>query len=157
VREAVSQVVKVFGRWDASLLDERLNLLASWLSILPGNYRHTRRYQYLLNVNYADMALIWASYTGEKRNPHLQDEYLCTFETSNCGEEHFKGVPIVVLSTSLQSADQARALALGARRYFVKPDDSVRAVESICGRLFAVSSELVDLRSRIRISFAAIF
>jgi type IV secretion system protein VirB4 len=43
VRESISQVVKVFGRWDASLLDERLNLLPSWLSILPGNYRFTRR------------------------------------------------------------------------------------------------------------------
>jgi type IV secretory pathway VirB4 component len=81
VRESVSQVVKVFGRWDASLIDERLNLFPSWLSILPGNYRHSRRYQYLLNVSYADMALIWASYTGDKRNPHLEDEYLCTFET----------------------------------------------------------------------------
>ena len=82
IRESISQVVKVFGRWDASLLDERLNLLPSWLSILPGNYGYTRRYQYLLNVNYADMALIWSSYTGEKHNPHLQDEYLCTFETA---------------------------------------------------------------------------
>ena len=75
VRESISHVVKVFGRWDASLIDERLNLLPSWLSILPGNYRYTRRYRYLLNVNYADMALIWASYTGEKRNPR---------PTSNC-------------------------------------------------------------------------
>jgi type IV secretory pathway VirB4 component len=91
VREAVSQVVKVFGRWDASLLDERFNLLPSWLSILPGNYRYTRRYQYLLNVNYADMALIWASYTGEKRNPHLQDEYLCTFETPDQQLFYFNG------------------------------------------------------------------
>ena len=39
-----------------------------------------------------------------------------------------------VLSTSGQSEDQSRALALGARRYFVKPSDFtdlVRAVESI--------------------------
>jgi len=91
VRATVSQVVKVFGRWDASLIDERLNLFASWLSILPGNYRYTRRYQYLLNVNYADMALIWASYTGEKRNPHLKDEYLCTFETPDQQLFYFNG------------------------------------------------------------------
>ncbi len=91
VRETVSQVVKVFGRWDASLIEERLNLFPSWLSILPGNYRHTRRYQYLLNVNYADMALIWASYTGEKRNPHLNDEYLCTFETADQQLFYFNG------------------------------------------------------------------
>lgn len=91
VRETVSQVVKVFGRWDASLIDERLNLFPSWLSILPGNYRYTRRYQYLLNVNYADMALIWSSYTGEKRNPHLKDEYLCTFETPDQQVFYFNG------------------------------------------------------------------
>ena len=91
VRETVSQVVKVFGRWDASLLDERLNLLPSWLSILPGNYRYARRYQNLLNVNYADMALIWASYTGEKRNPHLKDEYLCMFETPDQQLFYFNG------------------------------------------------------------------
>jgi CheY-like chemotaxis protein len=51
------------------------------------------------------------------------------------GEEQFKDVPIVVLSTSRQAEDQARALALGARRYFVKPGDFidlVRAVELIC-------------------------
>jgi type IV secretion system protein VirB4 len=91
VRETVSQVVKVFGRWDASLIEERLNLFPSWLSILPGNYRHTRRYQYLLNVNYADMALIWASHTGEKRNPHLNNEYLCTFETADQQLFYFNG------------------------------------------------------------------
>jgi type IV secretory pathway VirB4 component len=91
VREAVSLVVKVFGRWDASLIEERLNLFSSWLSILPGNYRYARRYQYLLNVNYADMALIWASYTGEKHNQHLQDEYLCTFETPDQQLFYFNG------------------------------------------------------------------
>jgi type IV secretory pathway VirB4 component len=54
VREAFSSVVKVFGRYDASLIDERLNLWHSWLSILPGNYKHSHRYHYLLNVSYAD-------------------------------------------------------------------------------------------------------
>ncbi len=44
VREAFSSVVKVFGRYDASLIDERLNLWHSWLSILPGNYKHSHRH-----------------------------------------------------------------------------------------------------------------
>jgi type IV secretory pathway VirB4 component len=91
VRESVSQVVKVFGRWDASLVDERLNLFPSWLSILPGNYKYTRRYQYLLNVSYSDLAQIWSSYTGEKHNPHLSDEYLCTFETPDQQLFYFNG------------------------------------------------------------------
>jgi type IV secretory pathway VirB4 component len=42
-------------------------------------------------VNYADMALIWAGYTGEQRNPHLQDEYLCTFETPDQQLFYFNG------------------------------------------------------------------
>jgi hypothetical protein len=57
--------VKVFERYDASLIDERLNLWHSWLSILPGNYHHSHRYHYLLNVTYADIASIWASYTAK--------------------------------------------------------------------------------------------
>jgi CheY-like chemotaxis protein len=58
-----------------------------------------------------------------------------TVLTRIAGKEQFEDVPIVVLSTSRQSEDQTRALALGARRYFVKTDDFidlVRAVESIC-------------------------
>ena len=100
VREAVSQVVKVFGRWDASLLEERLNLFPSWLSILPGNYRFTRRYQYLLNVNYADMALVWASYTGEKHNRHLKTSICAPLRRpiSNC----FTSTPMWGASSALQ-------------------------------------------------------
>jgi type IV secretory pathway VirB4 component len=107
VRETISQVVKVFGRWDASLLEERLNLFSSWLSIVPGNYCYSRRYQYLLNVNYADMALIWSSYTGEKRNPHLKDEYLCTFETSDQQLFYFNGHVGGVLGVLLFGAQES--------------------------------------------------
>jgi type IV secretion system protein VirB4 len=107
VREAVSQVVKVFGRWDASLIEERLNLFPSWLSILPGNYKYTRRYQYLLNVNYSDMALIWSSYTGEKGNPHLKDECLCTFETPDQQLFHFNAHVGGVLAVSISGAQEA--------------------------------------------------
>jgi hypothetical protein len=38
-----------------------------------------------------DMALIWASYTGDKRNPHLNDEYLCTFEMPDQQLFYFNG------------------------------------------------------------------
>ena len=107
VRESISQVVKVFGRWDASLIEERLNLFSSWLSILPGNYRYTHRYQYLLNVNYADMALIWASYTGEKHNPHLHDEYLCLFETADQQLFYFNAHVGGVLAILILGAQEA--------------------------------------------------
>jgi CheY-like chemotaxis protein len=49
--------------------------------------------------------------------------------------DELREIPVVVLSTSLQTGDQARASSLGVRRYVVKPvdfDDWVQGVESIC-------------------------
>jgi type IV secretion system protein TrbE len=107
VRDGFSSVVKVFGRYDASLIDERLNLWHSWLSILPGNYQHSHRYHYLLNVSYADMALIWASYTGEKRNQHLHSEYLCPFETADQQIFYFNGHVGGVFGIQITGAQEA--------------------------------------------------
>jgi type IV secretion system protein TrbE len=107
VRDSFSSVVKVFGRYDASLIDERLNLWHSWLSILPGNYQHSHRYHYLLNVGYADMALIWASYTGEKRNQHLHSEYLCPFETADQQIFYFNGHVGGVFGIQITGAQEA--------------------------------------------------
>jgi type IV secretion system protein VirB4 len=106
-REAFSSVVKVFGRYDASLIDERLNLWQSWLSILPGNYKHSHRYHYLLNVSYADLGLIWCSYTGEKRNQHLRTEYLCPFETSDQQLFYFNGHVGGVFGVQILGAPEA--------------------------------------------------
>jgi type IV secretion system protein VirB4 len=107
VRDGFSSVMKVFGRYDASLIDERLNLWHSWLSILPGNYQHSHRYHYLLNVSYADMALIWASYTGEKRNQHLHSEYLCPFETADQQIFYFNGHVGGVFGIQITGAQEA--------------------------------------------------
>jgi type IV secretory pathway VirB4 component len=107
VRDGFSSVVKVFGRYDASLIDERLNLWHSWLSILPGNYQHSHRYHYLLSVSYADMALIWASYTGEKRNQHLHSEYLCPFETADQQIFYFNGHVGGVFGIQITGAQEA--------------------------------------------------
>jgi type IV secretion system protein TrbE len=107
VRDSFSSVVKVFGRYDASLIDERLNLWHSWLSILPGNYQYSHRYHYLLNVSYADMALIWASYTGEKRNEHLHSEYLCPFETADQQIFYFNGHVGGVFGVQITGAQEA--------------------------------------------------
>jgi type IV secretion system protein VirB4 len=107
VRESFSSVVKVFGRYDAALIDERLNLWHAWLSILPGNYRHSHRYHYVTNVNYADMALIWASYTGENHNAHLRDEYLATFETADQQLFYFNAHVGGVMGVEITGAPEA--------------------------------------------------
>jgi type IV secretion system protein VirB4 len=107
VRESFSSVVKVFGRYDASVMDERLNLWHAWLSILPGNYQHSHRYHYLLNTNYADMAVIWCSYTGQKRNGHLRDEYLATFETADQQVFYFNAHVGGVMGVEITGAPEA--------------------------------------------------
>lgn len=55
-----------------------------------------------------------------------------------------RGIPVVVLSTSFRQEDQKRSLALGARRYVVKPstfDKLVREVELICSDFLPVRAE----------------
>ena len=55
--------------------------------------------------------------------------------------DRLQAIPVVVLSTSFRQEDQIRSLALGARRYVVKPRDFdrlVRDVESICSDLLAL-------------------
>jgi type IV secretory pathway VirB4 component len=74
---------------------------------LPGNYQHSHRYHYLLNVSYADMALIWASYTGEKRNQHLHMEYLCPFETADQQIFYFNGHVGGVFGIQITGAQEA--------------------------------------------------
>jgi len=91
VRAAFSEVAKVFGRWDAALVDERLNLFRAFLSVLPGNYSDNSRHHYLLNVDFANLLLMWNSFTGNPRNEHLHDEYLCAYETNDQQLFYFNG------------------------------------------------------------------
>jgi CheY-like chemotaxis protein len=44
-------------------------------------------------------------------------------------EQHFKDLPVVILSSSEQPPDQERARQLGANQYFVKPASLDRIIE----------------------------
>jgi CheY-like chemotaxis protein len=55
------------------------------------------------------------------------------------GKEELRDVPIVVLSTSWQHEDRERSLALGARRYVVKPHNFESLVEAAA----AISAEFL--------------
>lgn len=82
VERAVQETFKVFSTVDSTLLEERYNLLNSFLAILPGNHRYNLRYLYLLNTNYADLSFLFCAQSGERHNAHLNDEYLAIFETN---------------------------------------------------------------------------
>jgi type IV secretion/conjugal transfer VirB4 family ATPase len=101
---SIAECVKVFATQDATVLEERYNLLNAWLAVLPGNRQYNLRQLYLLNTNCADLSLLFTLHTGEPRNHHLDQEYLAVLETNH-------GTPYYL---NLHHADNAHTVILGA-------------------------------------------
>ena len=80
---SVAECFKVFSTHDATLIEERYNLINAWIAVLPGNYTHNLRYLYLTNTNYADLSFLFTAHSGEARNAHLDAEYLAVLETEH--------------------------------------------------------------------------
>jgi type IV secretion system protein VirB4 len=73
----------VFTNADGSLFTETYNQLNAFFATVPGNYAMNLRRMYLLNTNYADLSFLFTILPGEKRNAHLDSEYLAVMETDN--------------------------------------------------------------------------
>lgn len=73
----------VFTNADGSLFTETYNQLNAFFASVPGNYAVNLRRMYLLNTNYADLSFLFTILPGEKRNAHLDTEYLAVMETDN--------------------------------------------------------------------------
>lgn len=73
----------VFTNADGSLFTETYNQLNAFFATVPGNYTMNLRQMYLLNTNYADLSFLFTILPGERRNPHLDAEYLAVMETDN--------------------------------------------------------------------------
>ncbi len=101
---SVAECVKVFTTQDATVIEERYNLLNAWLAVLPGNHQYNLRRLYLLNGNCADLSLIFTLHTGDRHNRHLGQEYLAVLETNH-------GTPYYL---NLHYQDNAHTLILGA-------------------------------------------
>ena len=79
---AVAECVKRFATQDATVMEERYNLLNAWLSVLPGNHQFNLRRLYLLDSNCADLSFLFTLDLGEPHNQHLNQEYLAVLETN---------------------------------------------------------------------------
>jgi type IV secretion/conjugal transfer VirB4 family ATPase len=101
---AVAECVKVFATQDATVIEERYNLLNAWLSVLPGNHHYNLRRLYLLNTNCADLSFLFTLHTGDAQNRHLGEEYLAVLETNH-------GTPYFL---NLHYEDIAHTVILGA-------------------------------------------
>ena len=73
----------VFTQADGTLCSETYNQLNAYFATVPGNYALNLRKLYLLNSNYADLSFLFTILPGEKRNNHLDAEYLAVLETDN--------------------------------------------------------------------------
>ncbi len=107
IKRAIAECFKVFGTHGAQLVDERYNLLNSWLALLPGNQAYNLRRLWLLDTNYADYADLSFLFTlraGETQNAHLGAEYLAVLETNHRGPYFL----------NLHYQDIAHSLILGA-------------------------------------------
>lgn len=83
VERACSDFYKVFSVSDATLCEERYNLLNAYLATVPGNYAFNLRKMLILNTNYADYSFLFTLHCGDARNQHLQQEYLAVLETNH--------------------------------------------------------------------------
>ena len=101
---SVAECVKVFATQDATVIEERYNLLNAWLSVLPGNHQYNLRRLYLLNTNCADLSFVFTLHTGDPHNQHLDQEYLAVLETNH-------GTPYYL---NLHYEDNAHTVILGA-------------------------------------------
>ena len=103
LQRSVAECFKVFSVHDAVVIEERYNLLNAFLATIPGNSQYNLRYLWLLNTNYADLSFLFTLHTGEKRNAHLEAEYLAVMETNH-------GTPYYL---NMHFQDTAHTLILG--------------------------------------------
>ena len=101
---AVAECVKRFATQDATVMEERYNLLNAWLSVLPGNHQYNLRRLFLLDSNCADLSFLFTLNLGEPHNQHLDQEYLAVLETN-------QGTPYFL---NLHHQDNAHTVILGA-------------------------------------------
>ena len=82
INKSIADFYKIFSTHDAVLCEERYNLFNAFLATVPGNYQLNLRRMYILNTNYADYSFLFAVHQGERKNSHLDKEYLAVLETN---------------------------------------------------------------------------
>jgi type IV secretion system protein VirB4 len=83
LRRAVSALLSCFRDADATLLEERKHRMRSFFAMIPGNSLLNIRYRYLTNRNYADLAPLYRTGSGNEVNAHLDGEYLTVLQSTD--------------------------------------------------------------------------
>jgi type IV secretion system protein VirB4 len=85
LEDQMAQVHRVFGRSEASALEEGLGTLSAFCALGPGATRFGQRFNvrtwWLREDHLANLSPIYAPHLGEAKSEMLEDEALATFET----------------------------------------------------------------------------
>ena len=81
--DETAKIASIFANADGVLFPETYNQLNAYLAIVPGNTVHNLRRLLMRSSNYADLSFFFTIHTGDKRNNHLNSEYLAVLETDN--------------------------------------------------------------------------
>ena len=81
--DETAKIASIFANADGVLFPETYNQLNAYLAIVPGNTEHNLRRLLMRSSNYADLSFFFTIHTGDKRNNHLNSEYLAVLETDN--------------------------------------------------------------------------
>ncbi len=81
--QLVGEFTGVFTNANGNLFAETYNQLNAYFATVPGNYAQKLRTLYLLNTNCADLSFLFTILASEKRNAHLDADYLAVLQTDN--------------------------------------------------------------------------
>lgn len=123
VEQAVAACLKLFGRHDATLHDERYNLLNAWLAVVPGNDAYNLRRQPMLQTHFADLSLLFSLHPGELTSPHFGGLALLQLETEHGAlygwnlHVHDVGHQVVLGATGSGKSFWVASVLLALQRY----------------------------------------
>jgi type IV secretion system protein VirB4 len=85
LEDQMAQVHRIFGRAEASVLEEGLGSLSAFYALFPGATRYGQRFNvrtwWLREDHLANLSPVFAPYAGELRSEALEDEALAILET----------------------------------------------------------------------------
>jgi type IV secretion system protein VirB4 len=77
-----AEAINTVGNFEGELSLDGTGSLDAYLSVIPGNTSRNLRKQWILSMNYVDLAPVYGPPIGDAMNLHLGLESLCVFETT---------------------------------------------------------------------------
>lgn len=77
-----AEAIDIVGNHEGELALDGIGSLDAYMAMIPGNSSRNLRRQWILSMNYSDLAPVYGPPVGDPINQHLGRESLCVFETT---------------------------------------------------------------------------